>query len=275
MGEVRDEKCRGEADIFLFSHFFLEWSRFRFTLVAQRVCRPRDSSHRLRRAARRLSVITAVSADATAEGSGHALAGRARTPGDAVREWAPPKRQGGHWDRVTASKTGVAGVSLPRVAAHERQRDNRMQWLFASTPQRGVGCRETFRSVYVYVSGDVWDMQSEMEALGASMLPQLHAFLAAHRVALIPVCCRLGSVVGGQYPLNIVRLVLDEVERCMPLLVSRMRCRPTKIDTKNKAKYDNSKFCRLLILYRSLQFAAQNALFLALAAQLALLVFLS
>lgn len=37
-------------------------------------------------------------------------------------------------------------------------------------------------------------------------------------------------------------------------------CRPTIFDTKNKAQYDKSKFCRLLILYRSLQTIAQNGL---------------
>ena len=46
-----------------------------------------------------------------------------------------------------------------------------------------------------------------------------------------------------------------------------VRCWPTKIDTKNKAKYHKSKFCRLLIVYRNLQIPAQIVLFSSLATQ--------
>jgi hypothetical protein len=51
---------------------------------------------------------------------------------------------------------------------------------------------EAFRVAHVYVSGDCWDMQSEKEALGESILPPLHAYLASMRISVVPVDCRIG-----------------------------------------------------------------------------------
>jgi hypothetical protein len=132
---------------------------------------------------------------------------------------ANKEKGSGRWKAASLAPT-LAGSSLPRLPGQQPRRDNRMGWFFGSTPQPGVGCRETFRCVHVYVSGDCWDMQSEKEALAVSMLPAMQSFLAAHRVDLVPVDCRIGSVVGGTYPLNVIRLVLDELDRCMPLMIS-------------------------------------------------------
>ena len=124
----------------------------------------------------------------------------------------------GYWGKASATMK-ISGKSLPRLEASEPRRDNRSKWLYGSTPSPGIGLPEAFRVAHVYVAGDCWDTQSEKEALSSTILPALHGFLAAHRVTLVPVDCRIGSMIGSKYSFDIIRTCLDEVERCMPLLI--------------------------------------------------------
>lgn len=122
----------------------------------------------------------------------------------------------GRWARAN-QKIGVDGLSLPKLPRNELRRDSTRQWLFPTTPKPGVQMVEAFRVAYVYVSGDFWDTQTEKEALVTHILPPLHAFLAARRVSLVPVDCRIGCAVGSKYPFHLLRSVLDEV---IPLSLS-------------------------------------------------------
>ena len=130
--------------------------------------------------------------------------------GDGMLSSAVPTVGEGHWARAD-QKIGVDGMSLPKLPRNQLRRDSTWRWLFPATPKPGVQMAEAFRVAYVYVSGDFWDTQTEKEALVAHILPPLHAFLAARRVSLVPVDCRIGCAVGSKYPFHILRSVLDEV----------------------------------------------------------------